>query len=261
VVVPKLQANMCCVKKNLRILMKNFTCINKYLTGECFSTSKTFKYGVGCQQDRVSLLTRLCRDQSVIHIGCCDHAPILPEKFESGRWLHSRLTDVSSRCLGVDIDITAVEVAKNLTSYDNIICHDITSKAVSTSIREQHWDVAVFGEILEHIPNPVLFLEMFIENYGDVIDKIIFTVPNAHSISKTLSIFRSSESINTDHRFEFTPYTIMKVLKDSKLDTESLYLSFNPSSSLSKLFFKKMFLRFFPLMSDSIIVSTRINES
>src|SRR5690348_1889955 len=102
-----------------------------YLLGRCFSDNLT----IGIRPDgdvlpRTERLAGLVQGRSVLHIGCCDHSPILKQRLADGLWLHANLTAVAQRCLGIDIDAKAVERVKAETSYDNLIVADITKPGI-----------------------------------------------------------------------------------------------------------------------------------
>jgi hypothetical protein len=107
----------------------------------------------------------------------------------------------------------------------------------------------VFGEVVEHIPNPVSFLSRFRENYGDVVDQIVITVPNAFRGGNIKGILKNVETINSDHRFFFTPYTIAKVAIDAGYaPVEVKMATFMRAGKL-----KSMLLRRLPLLAEDII--------
>lgn len=65
---------------------------------------------------------------------------------------------------------------------------------------------------MEHVDNPVQFLEEVNKNYQGIADKIIITVPNAFSVFNFITALSGREANNTDHRYFFTPYTLCKVV-------------------------------------------------
>jgi hypothetical protein len=164
---------------------------------------------------RTEVLLDACRGKRILHIGCCDHLPLIASKLASGDWLHSLITDCSDYTVGVDIDAAAVSGACQISGLKNIIAGDIMADALIPEIADKKFDIALFGEVVEHISNPVSFLKRFRENYGASIGQIIITVPNAFRAGNLKGAFNSSETINSDHRFFFTPYTISKVAYDA----------------------------------------------
>lgn len=77
--------------------------------------------------------------------------------------------------------------------------------------------------MLEHVDNPVQFLEAVNKNYREIVDKIIITVPNAFSIFNFMTALSGKEAINTDHRYFFTPYTLCKIAYMAGMMPEEIY--------------------------------------
>jgi len=159
---------------------------------------------------RLDKLEKLTKNKRIVHLGCCDHIPLIKEKIKNNIWLHARITKDAERCIGVDIDEEGINYLKSELNYDNVVKADITSDVIE-EITSSHWDYIVIGEILEHIDNPVDFLSKIKKLYGGVIDKVIITVPNAFSYTNFSGIKQHCEIINSDHRYWFSPYTLAKV--------------------------------------------------
>jgi hypothetical protein len=146
---------------------------------------------------RTERLVGLVKGRSVLHVGCCDHTTILEQRLVDGLWLHKTLAAVAQRCLGIDIDAKAVEQVKSVTGFDNLIAADITKPGVK-DILSAHWDVALFGDVLEHVHAPVDFLSGFRINYGKFVDKIVVSVPNNMRAGNATGALRNRETINSD---------------------------------------------------------------
>jgi hypothetical protein len=185
----------------------------KYLNGDAFQTSLTVDIGKSKHRiiSREAAITEIIRNKSVIHIGCSDHIQVINEKIKTNTWLHKLITDNADRCLGIDIDKESIEFIRKELGYTNVFHGDILTDALD-EIKENRWDYAVFGEIVEHLDNPVNFLQVFKEKYGEYIDRFIITVPSIYNKHQFSNMMRYKEIINSDHRYWFTPYTISKVL-------------------------------------------------
>jgi hypothetical protein len=95
----------------------------------------------------------------------------------------------------------------------------VTEQAPAEIVAKQ-WDYIVAGEVLEHIDDPVMFLKSIREKYGACTERIIITVPNALSYTNFRFALRNIEMINSDHRFWFTPFTLMKVATEAGIEVE-----------------------------------------
>lgn len=200
-------------------------------------------------QHRVDILSAISAGKSVLHVGCCDHINLIAAKIANDTWLHGIVSRVASKCVGVDIDADAVAEARRLSRLTNIVGGDITAQARLTEIEDQQFDYAIFGEVIEHIGNPVQFLKTFLQNYGHSVSQIVITVPNSFRAGAFKSVLRHSETLNSDHRYSFTPYTIAKVAWDAGLEPVAIKMAmFSPASRL-----KRAILNAFPLLAEDII--------
>lgn len=209
--------------------------------------------------DRMEYIENLVRGKSVIHIGCLDHIDLVEEKLKKNHWFHSRLTNIASECLGLDINKQGINFVRQKFGISNIYYGDIESSEKVSTILSKHWDYAIFGEIIEHLDNPVSFLRKFIQYYGSNVDKIIVTVPNVFKFGNISCIFLNKEIINSDHRYWFTPYTIWKVIHRAGLSAEKIQMCrFVTTGSLREKI-KYFILAQFPLLNEIIVLVCQKN--
>lgn len=161
--------------------------------------------------------------KKIIHLGCTDHINLIESKIMQGRYLHQLLTYAAEECLGVDIDEEAIAYLHQI-GITNVISVDITQPNIE-EIKSQKWDYMILGEILEHVPNPVQFMKQIKANYGEVVEEFIITVPNAFGLIFAHWAHESGiESINSDHKYWFSPYTLMKVLFEAGYETKEIQM-------------------------------------
>ncbi len=235
-------------------ILADFAKLDPYLDGNSFSSDLVTRYGrSGHIRYRNDILVELCAGKNVLHIGCCDHVPLIARKWQQGEWLHGQLTGVAESVLGVDIDGEAVSETHRITGLGNIVAGDITSNKVIDAIAEHYFDLVLFGEVVEHIGDPVQFLRKFLSTYERSVREVIITVPNAFRAGNIKSIFANREVINSDHRFFFTPYTICKVACDAGIAPSSIQMaSFSRQRPLKKLITSR-----WPLLAENIVFTGR----
>jgi hypothetical protein len=232
-------------------LLNDFSNVSQYLSGIKLESNLILLYKKqNLVRYRNDVLVDACRNKKVLHIGCCDHAALVGEKIKRGQWLHSQLTSVAEEAIGIDIDAEAICKVRSMSGLDNVFCGDITKKDPIAQLRGKRFDVAVFGEVVEHIGNPVHFLAEFVSNYGGNCSEIIITVPNAFRAGNIRNIFSHREVINSDHRFFFTPYTITKIAVDARIKPLKIEMaSFTEKRSVAK----RVVLTAWPLLAENII--------
>jgi hypothetical protein len=213
----------------------------KYLKGEVFQSSLNVEISKEKHRmiSRESAITEIIRNTNVIHIGCSDHKEIINDKIKNNIWLHKLITENSKRCIGIDIDKESIEFIKNELGYQNVFYGNILTDDFR-NITENNWDYAVFGEIVEHLDNPVHFLKVFKEKYGKNVSRFIITVPTVYNKRQFANMMNYREVINSDHRFWFTPYTISKVLVSAGYNPDKIIYSNLQSLSIPDLVKRKI---------------------
>jgi len=190
----------------------------KYLSGELFDSSYHFIINEQFYSiDRISNIIKIIKGKRIIHVGCVDHVNLIETKIKNNNYFHKLLTDNAKHCIGVDINKPGIDLLKSKYNFDNVYYLDLINENLDI-IDNEKWDYILLGEILEHVDNPVNFLKTIKEKYKKNIDKIIITVPNALNLNTYRNAKKfKSENINSDHRYWFTPYTILKVLYQAEI--------------------------------------------
>lgn len=210
--------------------------ILKYLKGEAFQNNLNVIIGKEKHEiiSREATIINLIRDKDVIHIGCSDHIQIINSKIRNNIWLHKLITENTRKCFGIDIDKESIDYIKKELGYQNVFYGNILTDEFK-DLKENKWDYAVFGEIIEHLDDPVSFLKVFKAKYGENVSRFIITVPSIYNKRQFINMKNYREVINSDHRFWFTPYTISKVLVSAGYNPEKLDYSNLQSLSVADL--------------------------
>lgn len=175
-------------------------------------------------KNRETFLSELVSQSKIIHVGCVDHLEIIESKIKAGTWLHRILMGSTSRCLGIDINSKGISYLQEHYQISDLYCGDLVTERIE-AIDNDQWDFLLLPEVLEHISNPVSFLTSIREKYSACIKKIIITVPNVFAYPEYKMASKNIELINTDHRFWYSPYTLLKVINDAGYIIDGLYLT------------------------------------
>jgi len=232
-----------------------------FLNGEKFSNAFQLRFSRRKRKTptRMDFITQRVQNSRVIHMGCVDHLPLIPQKIERNQWLHKKIVEAASRCLGVDIDKEGVCYVKDELGYRDVMVHDILNDVVPENIRNERWDFMVLGELLEHIDDPVTFLKALKSRYAAYIDKIIISVPHAFQIDNFKFNLLGKEVINSDHRYWFTAYTLSKILVLSGYRNIQIDFFEGFKTPLGRPF-KRLLLSFFPQFSDTLVAVDEFGE-
>ena len=206
--------------------MKLDTTINKYITGELFSSGLDFPFlsEMYPNETRLEKIIELTENKRVIHVGCADHLQLIEEKIKTKKWLHGLLIENTDFCIGIDNNQETVNFINKKLGLKDVYCIDITADNQLFSDNSQ-WDFMILGDIIEHIDNPVYFLSKIKENFEGKVDKILITVPNVYNLLTINDIKNNKENINTDHRYLYSPFTLTKVVSSSGFYNFELFFS------------------------------------
>ncbi|MDD3725214.1 MAG: methyltransferase domain-containing protein [Bacteroidales bacterium] len=187
--------------------------LSDYFSGSKFSNYLYFKFP---KQKKVisrdAFVIDLVKNKNNIHIGCVDHNPeIIKQKIDEENYFHKKLVDNSRFCMGVDINAEGVIYMKNILKYKNVYCVDIIEGPFN-KITEAKFDFMILGEVIEHVDNPCYFLKKINNYYKKNIKKIVITTPNSFSYRNIKNANKGMEGINSDHKSQFSPYTLSKIL-------------------------------------------------
>lgn len=80
------------------------------------------------------------------------------------------------------------------------------------------------GEVSEHIDNPVDFLRSIRENMAPAPSELLLPFRMRSAYADLRVSLKNLEMINSDHRFWFTPFTLMKVVRQAGITVEGFDL-------------------------------------
>ena len=224
------------------------------------------KLDVGAPVDRLAYISRACTGRSVLDIGCYDETAL--EKRGTPHWLHGRILAVAKSVVGIDISekIPDEGVA---SGRNGIIFRRDAAKLDLSGIDASGIDVAVAGEFIEHIENPLEFLRAVKRNLDG--REFILSTPNGACFANALMGSIGREVQHPDHVHNFTYKTLNTVcLRAGFRSWEIIPYRFYAtemimaSSGTKKLFVRfaqsciRVVERFFPLLSFGYVVRIRV---
>ena len=144
--------------------------------------------------DRLSYISKFCKDKRVLDIGCYDETAIKSKK-DSGYWLHGLISKMAKKVTGIDSSDQITSEIKT-GSRSKIIKKDLYDLDRSFAGANKV-DVIVAGELIEHIPDVSKFLQLMKGLYPG--KTLLLTTPNATSLTNVLLAFFDRESSHKDH--------------------------------------------------------------
>ena len=156
------------------------------------------------------ILEKLNKNHIVLDLGC---------KYGNKSFLFSKK---AKKVVGIDYDNTAIEIAKNHFSAENL--KFITADALEyIKIKEEKFNVVILSHILEHVENVKLFLNSIASNtkfiYIEVPD-FECNLLNQYRLKEKLDIIYTDD----DHVHEFNRDEIMSLFRELNIEIiESQY--------------------------------------
>lgn len=150
--------------------------------------------------NRLQLLRSLASGREVLDIGVVEH---FFDNQQKDRWLHRNLVEVATSCKGVDI--LADDVAKLRDQGFDVVVHDLTEKPL-----EQQFDVAVMGEVLEHLGCPEVFLVNVRRSLRPG-GRLVMTTPNPYMLHRTWKSLRGEFPDSVDHSLLLGPGNVLEL--------------------------------------------------
>jgi len=157
-------------------------------------------------------------------------ADLTEEKLKQGTLLHAKLSQVSKRVIGVDIDAKGLGVMQRW-GFRDLIQWNV--EEIHKLVLPEKIDVIVAGELLEHLANPGVFLrnaKTFLREHGA---EMIITTPNAFSWRYFFTLFRRAELVHPDHNFYFSYTTLSNFLNKFAYEVAGIYVYAYPPTGLS----------------------------
>ena len=162
-----------------------------------------------CLVDRDETILKLCREQSVLHLGAADY-PFHKEAARHGELLHQKIQRVTKNVVGIDQNREAVEYLKIHHAIDNIISGDTTFSIRDARLTGQ-FDIILCCDIIEHVENPGHLIE-FCKSHMTERTTLVITTINASAIKVALRAVLGREAVHNDHVAYYSYSTLCQLL-------------------------------------------------
>jgi len=177
-------------------------------------THLQFEHRLGTVErvERNPFLLERSRGSTVLHLGCADEHQV-NLKLANKAHLHAQLASVAKDLWGVDVSKQAISELRQ-AGFANLVAGDVERLDEIDTLRGQHFDVIVAGELIEHLYNPGLFLKGCRTLCGPD-TQLILTTPNALCYTETLFALLNREAIHPDHTLMWSPAALTKLVTGS----------------------------------------------
>jgi len=150
--------------------------------------------------DRIEFVAAACRGRVVLDLGAMDETAYAAKRGR-GTWLHEAIAATALRVIG--IDNSAAIPTEGLTTAPNaeIRRGDVMALGEWLDANPCTPEIVVAGELIEHLPNPLAFLQSLASIERLRGRTLILTTPNATAVHNVAIGLLSRESTHHDHLF------------------------------------------------------------
>jgi SAM-dependent methyltransferase len=172
------------------------------------------------QSDRVRFIRELTAGKRVLDLGCVDHAVTNQARRD---WLHGHIKESAAELVGMDYE--EAEIGKLREQGFDVVAGDATDFDLGRT-----FDIVVAGEFLEHLLNPLGFLNS-VRKHLEPGGQLVLTVPNGNSLNYFVqNLFFGYETDGYDHVAFYTPLTLFNLLRKAGYELVSLAYLFPDTS-------------------------------
>ncbi len=163
--------------------------------------------------ERATYLREICRDREVLHLGCTNW-PFREQSAGDDRFIHFALLETAKEVWGIDGDQEGLD-ALTAEGVDRLVRGDLEN--LRDAPIDRTFDVVIAGEVIEHLPNPGLFLDG-VRRFLRPDSILVITTVNAYCILRVaaygmLGRGGTNEPVHPDHVAYYSYATLAKLLE------------------------------------------------
>jgi hypothetical protein len=191
------------------------------------------KLSVPAPVDRTAYLQRLCTGKRVLDLGAMDETAYESKRGTSG-WLHEALASVAAEVVGVDSSSKVPDAGLPTGPRSVIYRGDVFNVAALLQHRSISPQIVVAGELIEHLPNPLAFLQSLRAEPALRGCTVLLTTPNATALHNCLIALTTRESTHPDHLMVLSYKTLATLLCRAGFDDWQLIPYFSRFSEMKE---------------------------
>ena len=219
--------------------------------------------------DRISFVADQVRGKTVLDIGALDETAFR-KKQNTQRWLHREICSVAKQVYGVD-NSTLIPI-EGLCPFPNSVILKGDAYSLETVLdKTGPVDIVVAGEVIEHLPDSLRFLQSISESKRLKGCEFVLTTPNACSLHNFHIGLLGMESTHIDHLGIHSYKTLNTLCKRAGFEFWEIipyHVAFSEMIVSAQLAFKcgviafekwvNLLEWFFPILSGGWVVRGRI---
>jgi SAM-dependent methyltransferase len=161
--------------------------------------------------DRLSAMFELARGKRVLNVGCAGSDAVTTESP-----MHKRIAELSAYCVGIDIFESGIERLKS--DGHRVILGD----AETFELEERDFQVALLGDIIEHVSNPGKVFDQ-VNKHLVMGGLIVVSTPNPFSLPLMIKMILGYQKVvNSEHVTWFDPTLLGWLMERSGFLTQEV---------------------------------------
>lgn len=162
--------------------------------------------------EKYARIVELCTGRRVLHLGCVGFtdSPVEEKVRLAKSSLHQRLTDCSD-CTGIDLDGESVAQLQERGIFKNVLVADAEALD-KLGLNLPQFDVAVAGDIIEHLSNPGKMLDG-VKKRLKPDGLLVISTPNAFGLPGYLRFIAGRYREGLQHVLAFNPIVLQQLLE------------------------------------------------
>jgi 2-polyprenyl-3-methyl-5-hydroxy-6-metoxy-1,4-benzoquinol methylase len=163
--------------------------------------------------NRIDPVIEACAGKRVLNVGCAGSNALT-----SMDPVHGQIAGVSSSCLGIDLYEAGVAHFRS-RGFD---VEFVNAESFSRG-RRPSFEIAVLGDVIEHLSNPGLVLDRVNESLGED-GMVVVTTPNPFSLTLMLGkLVSRNNGVNSDHVTWYDLVVLSELLRRSGFEITTVY--------------------------------------
>jgi 2-polyprenyl-3-methyl-5-hydroxy-6-metoxy-1,4-benzoquinol methylase len=160
----------------------------------------------------------LCANKRALHVGCTN-SPNTAPRWEMGTLLHDKLCklakEVNAKVIGIDIDDSAIAFLRQKMPGE--IIEHVDAHNLSGYFTDERFDLIIAGDVIEHLPNPGIFLESCARVLSPT-GKITISTVNSFGATRFVKALVFHEAVHSEHTAYYSHKTMKRLLEMSGLE-------------------------------------------
>lgn len=171
------------------------------------------------------LISGIVKGKSVVHYGCVDDdAELIEAKIRKGYYLHNVITQLATKCIGIDLNDELIGYLKTQHGIDNIAHGNVEDPATfdMNTAELKNYEVLMIPDLIEHLNNAGNMLDG-IKKYFSPDVKVYIMTPNPCGYLNFAATLLRKELYTDYHTFLFTTESMKVLLKRYGFSINKVY--------------------------------------